>query len=152
MSELSEQNKKANASNDFDGLINEAMDDISNKKASSATSFQMPVEILYLMILLLILSFLYFQPHSTDTHPNPTTQALDTGKKVALLTFAEEIDAYKRDHNKFPERIPGTLASVMQVEYKTLGINHYQLIMPTPKGRLVLDHQGSHEDIYLGEE
>jgi len=151
MSDLQQQKKRSNVSDTFDGLIHEAMDDISNKQISSARSFQIPVEILYLMVLLLIISFIYYQPHSTDTHSNPSTHSLESGKRVALLTFAEDIDTYQRNHNKFPEKIPSPLADVLQVKYEMLGVNHYQLIMPTPEGKLVLDHQGSHEDIYLGD-
>jgi len=151
MSDL-EQQKRNNVSDAFDGLIHEAMEDISNKKVSSPRSFQMPVEILYLMVLLLVISFTYYQPHSNDTHTNPSTNSLMSGKRVALLTFAEDIDSYQRTHNKFPEDIPSPLASVLQVKYEVLGVNHYQLIMPSPEGELVLDHQGRHEDIYLGGE
>jgi len=151
MSESQQKNTR-NVSNTLDGLINEAMDDISNKKIASTRSFQIPVEVLYLMVFLLILSFIYFQPHSTDTHSNPTTHSLESGKRVALLTFAEDINTYHTAHNKFPENIPSPLASVLQVQYDMLGVNHYQLSMLTPEGKLILDHRGKHEDIYLGGE
>ncbi|GEM_PF-6469100 len=148
----SQHPNRNNVSETFDGLIHEAMDDISNRGVSSDRSFQIPVEILYLAVLLLIVSFIYHQPFSTDTHAGPTAASFESGKRVALLTFAEEIDSYQRNHNKFPEKILSPLASVLQVNYEILGVNHYQLTMPTPEGKLVLDHQGRHEDLYLGDE
>jgi len=151
MSDLLQHNKKVNVSNAFDGLINEAMDDISNKEAPSQRSFQMPVEILYLMVLLFIISFIYHQPHSSDTHLGPTTASLESGKRVTLLTFAEDIDSYQQSHNKFPEKIPSPLASVLEVQYEILAVDHYQLTMATSEGKLVLDHKGKHEDLYIGD-
>jgi len=152
MSDLQKQKNKSHASNTLDGLIDEAMDDISNKEAPSQTSFAVPVEVFYLVVLLLIVSVVFHQPYSSDTHDGPSTHALTSGKRVALLSIAEEIDAYQRNHNKFPKNIPGTLASVLQVEYKILSTNHYRLTLPMSEGQLVLDHDGGHEDIYLGGE
>ena len=143
-----EQQKKDSTRDNFDSLIHEAMDEVANKNIASDRSFHMPLEALYLVVLLLIVSLVYYQPYSTDTHTNPTTSSLESGKRVALLTLADDIDTYQRSHNKFPKKISSPLANVLKVEYEVLGTNHYQLIRPTPEGKLILDHQGTHEDIY----
>jgi hypothetical protein len=148
MTTIERQTNKTNTADTFDDLIHQAMDEISNKKTTLDRSFHVPIEALYTLILLLIVSFAYYQPYSTDTHADPTPDPLSAGKRVALLTIAEEIDQYQRNHNQFPKKISSPLASVLEVEYTVLGANHYQLIMPTPAGVLILDHQDSHEDIY----
>lgn len=144
----SQQKNKSGNNNELDGLINEAMEEVSNKQLSLNTSFQIPVEILYLSLLLLIVVFVFNKPYSNDTHPSPTSHAFESGQRIGLLTIAEEINAYEREHGKLPNKIPSTFADIMQVTYNKIGKHHYELIMPIFDGELILDGQGTHEEIH----
>lgn len=145
----SQQKSNADKSEIFDGLIKEAMVEISDKQFSVNSSFQLPAISPYLVGLLLIISFFYNQPKFNDTHANPTNNSFESGQRVGLLTIAENIDAYQRKNGELPKKMPSALSNVLRVDYKKLGTNHYELTMPTSDGLLVLNRQGALEEIYL---
>jgi hypothetical protein len=145
----SPHNTKSNENNALDGLINEAMTEISEKQFSFDRSFLIPAWLPYLVVVVLILSLIYKVPHFTDTHLNPPSHAFESGQRIGLLNVAENINAYYREHGKLPKKMPSSLSSVLKIEYEKLGADQYKLSMPTADGLLILSSHGTHEDIYI---
>ena len=138
-----------NKKNEIEELIKEAAIESTVKKISSSRSIELPTGIPYLVGALLVISLIYNLPHFSGETIQPTTEALDSGKRVGLLTIAENINAYKREHGSLPETTPSALGSVLNINYTVLGENHYELSMPTLDGLLVLNHIGSSEEIHI---
>jgi len=145
----SPQNNKSNESSAFDGLINEAMTEISEKQLSFDRSFLIPTWLPYMVVIILVISLIKNVPHFTDTHLNPSNHAFESGQRIGLLNVAENINAYQREHGKLPKKMPSALSSVLKIEYERIGTNQYKLSMPTADGLLILNSYGTHEDIYL---
>lgn len=145
----SPQNNKSSENNTFDGLINEAMTEISEKQFSFDRSFFIPNWLPYMVVVILVISLIYNVPHISDTHLNPPSHAFESGQRIGLLNIAENINAYYREHGKLPKKMPSALSSVLKIEYEKLGTDQYKLSMPTADGLLILSSQGTHEDIYL---
>jgi len=145
----SPQNNKSSENNDFEGLINEAMTEISEKQFSFDRSFYIPTWLPYMVAVILVISLVYNVPHISDTHLNPSSHAFESGQRIGLLNVAENINAYHREHGKLPKKMPSALSSVLKIEYEKLGTDQYTLSMPTADGLLILSSHGTHEDIYL---
>ena len=141
-----------NQQNEIEELIKEATIESTVQKTSRDNSYRLPSWLSYVVGVLLIVSLTYNLPHFSGNTTRPTTDALDSGKRIGLLTIAENINAYQREHGSLPEKTPSALTALLNVNYKILGANHYELTMPTPDGILALNHKGSSEEIHLDQD
>ena len=140
-----------NQNNEIEALIKEATME-SKVKITHNNSFQLPAAVPKLVGVLLIASLIYNLPHFSGITTQPTTDALDSGKRVGLLTIAENINAHQREHGSLPKTPPSALTGVLNINYKVLGENHYVLTMPVANGILTLNHKGSSEEIHLDQD
>ena len=141
-------NEKPDNKDSWDGMINEAMDQISNEQVAEKSLFQIPISAFYLLIAGLVISLVFHWPQFSDTHADPSTKAIQSGQRIGLLTLADDIVAFQLRNGELPEELPNLLRNIIQVKYTKLGNNHFELRMPIVNGELVLTHEENDEHIY----
>ena len=141
-------NEKLVNKGSWDGLINEAMDEISTENVSVKSTYQLPVNVFYLVIAALVFSMFYHWPGFSDTHDGPSVKAIQSGQRIGLLTMADDIVAFQRRNGELPEELPSLLSNIIQVKYTRLSNNYFELRMPIIGGELVLSHKGNDEHLY----
>jgi hypothetical protein len=145
---MTSRNEKNTNENSWDGLIDEAMDEISNENSSINNSYHLPKPFFYFSLIGFVFSLFFNWPQFSDTHADPSSTALQSGQRIALLAVADDVIAYKLKNGTFPEELPSLLSSIIQIKYRKITNTHFELKTPILGGDLVLEHTGNNDHIY----
>lgn len=138
---------KARTSNSWGEDIDRAMKQIekpiSTTKATFSNSYSIPPSLLYVAIVILLVLLVHRAPSYDAPHPVAQNRDMGTGPRVAMLIVAEEIEQYRIDNGQLPKELPSALGNLLDIEYKKIGKNKFELQMYSKEGKLVLKDNSS---------
>lgn len=123
---------------DIDRAMKQIEKPVSTTKATFTNSYSIPPSLLYVAIVILLVLLVHRTPSYEEPHPVPQNRDMETGPRVAMLMVAEEIEQYRLENGKLPKEIPSALGNMLDIEYKKMGSNKFELHMYSNEGKLVL--------------